>query len=224
MVLQLDTTAVATGYLEAWNRHDPEAIVATFSPEGTFVDPLCPDGVRGQALAQYAGAMFAAFPDLSFEAVSVQLTEGESDVVALQWLMRGTNTGPLQGNPPTGGTVALPGADFITIADGAVQRVEGYWDQKTFVEQLGLQAMVMPVTLGPMSFGIAARMTAGKLTKPGAFSVTWLQARSLEEEIAVRTFTIQRIVPELATLPGFLGLTITGVDGWMSTITALGAP
>lgn len=124
------------------------------------------------------------------------------------------------GNPPTGGRIAVPGAAFLTVAGGAVHSVKDYWDQKTFVEQLGLQAIVLPVKLGSLAFGYSSRMSAGKLTKPGAFSLTWLQARSLEEEIAVRTFVAEKVIPELAALPGCLGLTLPAIEGWMSTITA----
>ena len=106
--------------------------------------------------------------------------------MAVQWLMRGTNTGLLQGNPPTGGTVALPGADFIVVERDKVRSVQGYFDQKTFVEQLGLQAIVAPTSLGPMTFGSSARVSSGKLMKPGAVSLTWIDARSDEEEREVR--------------------------------------
>ena len=34
--------------------------------------------------------------------------------MAAQWVMRGTNSGSLKGNPPTERAVSLPGADFIS--------------------------------------------------------------------------------------------------------------
>lgn len=109
MVLQLDTTAVATRHIEAWNRHDPEGIVASLSLETTLVDPLCPNGVGGPALVDYVSGLFVAFPDLAIEAVNVRVTEGEPATVAVEWLMRGTNTGtcwatrqPAEGSPSRG--------------------------------------------------------------------------------------------------------------------------
>jgi len=68
-------------------------------------------------------------------------------------MMRGTNSGLLQGNPPTGRRLALPGADFIAVDGDRIRSVQGYFDQKTFVEQLGLQAIVVPTAVGPMMFG-----------------------------------------------------------------------
>ena len=88
---------------------------------------------------------------------------------------------PLRGNPPTGGTVALPGADFIAVEGDKIRSVQGYFDRRAFVEQLGLQVIVQPRSVGPFSFGSSVRAQSGKRTKPGAFSLTWIQVRSEEE-------------------------------------------
>jgi hypothetical protein len=69
--------------------------------------------------------------------------------------MRGTNTGLLPGIPdPTGATCDLPGIDVITIGDAGIVSVVGYFDQKTFVEQLGLQALIVPANEPPMVFAM----------------------------------------------------------------------
>ena len=67
-----------------------------------------------------------------------------------------------------------------------IRSVQGYFDQKTFVEQLGLQAIVVPSSVGPFTFGYSVRMQTGKRTKPGAVSLTWIDVRSDEEEREVR--------------------------------------
>ena len=103
----MGATDVVQGYFDAWNRHDPEAIAATFVQGGTYTDPNAPEGLSGRAIAEYSSDLFAAFPDLLFDLVSHSSTDDE--VVAARWVMRGTNTGPLRGNPPSGGTVVLPG-------------------------------------------------------------------------------------------------------------------
>ena len=68
-----------------------------------------------EATADYARGLWDAFPDLTFEIISKAQTGPES--VAAQWVMRGTNTGSLQGLPPTGRSVEVPGADFIEIEE-----------------------------------------------------------------------------------------------------------
>ena len=131
----MDATDVAKRYFDAWNRRDPEAIVATFAEGGTYTDPNVPEGLGGQAIGEYAAGLFTAFPDLSFDVVS-QHTTGDGTVAA-RWLMRGTNTGSLRGNPPTGATVALPGADFIAVEGDKVRTVDGYFDRRAFSSSWG---------------------------------------------------------------------------------------
>jgi steroid delta-isomerase-like uncharacterized protein len=144
---QMEATDVAKRYFDAWNQRDPEAIVATFADGGTYSDPNVPEGLSGQAIAHYAGGLFAAFPDLSFDLLSHgSISDG---VVAAQWVMRGTNTGPLRGNPPTGDSVALPGADFIAVEGDKVHSVQGYFDRSALAEQLGLQVIMQLHRLGP---------------------------------------------------------------------------
>ncbi len=63
----------------------------------------------------------------------------EDDRVVMPWRMHGTNTGPLPGVPePTRRTCDLPGVDVITVGPDGILSVVGYFDQKTFAEQLGL--------------------------------------------------------------------------------------
>ena len=155
----MGATDVVQGYFDAWNRHDPEAIAATFVQGGTYTDPNVPEGLSGRAIAEYASGLFAAFPDLLFDLDSHSSTD--DGVVAARWVMRGTNTGPLRENPPTRGTVALPGADFIAVEGDKVRSVQGYFDRSTFVEQLGLQVIVQPRSVGPFSFGSSVRAQSG---------------------------------------------------------------
>src|SRR3979409_1928638 len=124
----MNPLGVAHTYFDAWNRRDPAAIVATFAEGGTYSDPTVP-ALTGSALATHTSGLFAAFPDLSFEIVSAAQTG--ANAVAAQWMLRSTNACPFAGGPPTGSTVALPGADFITVEADKIRAVQGYFDQKT---------------------------------------------------------------------------------------------
>ncbi len=206
---------VAHTYFNAWNRRDPAAIVATFVQGGTYSDPTVPP-LAAEALTAYTSGLFAAFPDLSFEIVSSAQTG--SNTVAVQWMMHGTNTGPMAGSPPTGKAVALPGADFITVDGEKIRAVQGYFDQKTFLEQLGLQVIAQPYSLGPISFGTAVTMQVGKHTKPGAFSLTAIRVRS-DEWQQLQEYSMP-ILAELAQMPGFISFTALGANNCGYTITA----
>ena len=213
----MGATDVVQGYFDAWNRHDPEAIAATFVQGGTYTDPNVPEGLSGRAIVEYASGLFAAFPDLLFDLDSHSTTD--DGVVAARWVMRGTNTGPLRENPPTRGTVALPGADFIAVEGDKVRSVQGYFDRSTFVEQLGLQVIVQPRSVGPFSFGSSVRAQSGKRTKPGAFSLTWIQVRSEEEAQEVRNFS-RAAATEMVDMPGFIAWIGVTIAERLFTITA----
>jgi steroid delta-isomerase-like uncharacterized protein len=135
-------------YFKAWNAHDPEAVAAAFVEGGTYTDPAVAGPLSGPALAEHAQALFAGFPDLNFEVLSAQPVDGGASggTVVARWLMRGTNTGPLRGLPPSGRSVALPGVDLITVVDGKIGSVEGYFDRQTMAEQLGLQVLIQTIT------------------------------------------------------------------------------
>jgi steroid delta-isomerase-like uncharacterized protein len=215
-----DASSVAQQYFDAWNRHDAAGIVATFAEGGTYTDPLAP-ALTGEAIAAYAGGLWAAFPDLSFEIVGVPLA-GDGLVVA-RWLMKGINTGPFQGLPPSGRSVTLPGADFIQIDGDKIRSLQGYFDSGEVPRQLGLQILAQPYTLGPFHFGTAISVQSGKKNKPGAFSITTLHARSEQEQDQIATYS-RAIATEMLSMPGFIGWTGIVVGDRMITVTAWDTP
>src|SRR5712692_2398478 len=202
-------------YCDAWNRRDPAAIVATFTEGGTYSDPTVPP-LNGGALTAYISGLFVAFPDLAFEIVSAAQTDEHT--VAAQWMMRGANTGSLAGDPPTGKAVALPGADFITVEGDKIRSVQSYFDRRTLLEQLELQVIVQPYSIGPISFGVGTTMQVGKSTKPGAFSLTSIRIRPGEiDQLSELSF---RVLAEMAQMPGFISFTGVFVNNCGYTITA----
>ena len=125
-------------YFSGWNDHDPAAVVAALTADGTYEDPVTGGPISGDALAGYVETLLVGFPDLSFEIVSLAPTS-DTEAVA-RWRMKGTNTGPMPAGPATGGTVDLPGVDFLTIdpETDRVTKVVGYFDTGTLNAQLGL--------------------------------------------------------------------------------------
>lgn len=144
--------------------------------------------------------------------------------MVLQWRMRGTNSGaPLPGAPAaTGGTVDLPGVDVVSLAEGRIVDVVGYFDQKTFVEQLGLQAHLTPQDEWPVQYGISLRVDIDRREAPGAMTFTWIDLADGEDaELIARS---QEIVMALAGEPGFLGFGATTVGSRFSTIAMWTSP
>ncbi len=200
-------------------------MLATFAPDGTYCDPASGGRLRGEALAGYMNGLWAAFPDLSFEIASAGAAG--PDLVAAQWIMRGTNTGSMMGLPPTGKSVTVSGADFIRVAGGQsqeakIQTVDGYFDSRAVPDQLGMQVLVQPKEIGPFAFGNATRASVsgnGKNIKPGAFSITVLEARSPEEIQAVSQQSAG-IVAEMLAMEGFLSWVGATVGSRMMTVSA----
>jgi steroid delta-isomerase-like uncharacterized protein len=208
---------IASRYFDAWNARDPDAVVAMFSEGGTYRDPARGIGLTGQQIADRAAGLWAAFPDLSFQTVRTDLID--QGTVAVQWLMRGTNTGSMLGLPPTGGRACLPGADFITVDAGKIRSVHAYFDQQTLAEQLGLQVVVQPQSAGPFRFGYSIGVQSGKTTRPGAFSLTHLNTRSAQDVYEVGSYSLPTAA-EMLEMPGFLSWIGVVIGHDMFTVTA----
>jgi SnoaL-like domain len=56
---------IAQRSFDAWNRHDAEAILALHAEGGTYSTPRAGGALTGQAIANYAKAVFTAYPDMS---------------------------------------------------------------------------------------------------------------------------------------------------------------
>jgi hypothetical protein len=120
--------------------------------------------------------------------------------------MQGTNSGATPMGPATGGTVDLPGADFLTYDPDAdrVSKVVGYFDTGLMLRQLGLQVHLSPADIDPfLKFGLGIRVDTGRDTIPGAFTVTWIEVEP--EDAAALNEATEKIVVELLENPGYLG-------------------
>src|SRR3954452_5853832 len=216
---QPTAASAVEAYAAAWNAHDGAAVAALVG--GSYVDPTLPAPVSGDAIAAMVDGLCAAFPDLRFETVGLHV---DGDTTTFHWRMRGTNDGaPLPGAPaPTGGTIDLPGVDIITTTAGRVVDVVGFFDQKTFVEQLGLQTFVMPSDGWPVTFGTATRIDLGNVTQPGALTMTWIDVAEDEQAELIQRST--DIVTALASDPGFIGFQATTVGTRNTTLAVWTSP
>ena len=94
-------------------------------PTGDVVDV---DGLKG-----FAGVFRGSFPDWhsTFEELVA-----EGDRVAERWTGRGTHRGQLQGIPPTGKRVEVPGSVFYRIVGGKIVEFRGQLDMRGMMQQL----------------------------------------------------------------------------------------
>jgi steroid delta-isomerase-like uncharacterized protein len=103
----MNALEVSQHHLDAWNTHDADAYVAGYAEGGTYHSPRLDHPLTGQAIADFAKSVWAAYPDASLQTISMGDTGG--GLVASQLVLHGTHTGPfMDGTPPTGRTVAYP--------------------------------------------------------------------------------------------------------------------
>jgi len=77
--------------------------------------PGQPAGVEG--IEYVVATLHGAHPDMRF---TVDDLVAEADRVAIRWTMRGTNTGPMGGQPPSGQPVEQSAIVIFRIADDKI--------------------------------------------------------------------------------------------------------
>jgi len=133
----MNAVEVAQNNFNSWNRHDADAIVAAYAEGGTYRTPSMGHPLTGQAIGDFAKSVWVAFPDASLEIISIGDSGG--GLVAIQWILHGTHTGPLMdGTPPTGRKVSYPGASFVQVEGDKIRSEQVYVDRQTVAELLGL--------------------------------------------------------------------------------------
>jgi steroid delta-isomerase-like uncharacterized protein len=203
-------------YFDAWNQRDGDAVAACFAEGGTYEDPASGGRLQGKAIADFVARTVEMLPDLQFEVVSEQRWEGGA---AAQWLMKGTNTGPLPGGaPPSGREIAVPGSDFIEVGAGGIRSLRGYFDRQEMYEQLGLDVIVQPEEIWPVKLGTGVYIPTGRTAEPRALGFTILRIRSAEEQQRVRDDST-KIIMELFGNESFLGFGSFGTKHAMTTVT-----
>jgi hypothetical protein len=94
----MSAVEIAQSHFNSWNRHDADAIDAAYAKGGTYRDPRVDHDLTGQAIGDFAKSVWTAFPDASLEMISIGYTSG--GLVAIQWILHGSHTGPLMDGPP----------------------------------------------------------------------------------------------------------------------------
>ena len=203
-------------YLDAWITRDADGILASLTDDGTYEDPGTGGPIAGESLRGYVAGLWSAFPDLTFEIEVLRRA-------AAQWVMRGTNTGSMAALPPTGKQVRLPGADFFTLRDNKVSTVRGYFDSAGVPRQLGLDVIVQPKEIGPFRFGVSTVVQTGKTAEPGAFSITYLEAKDDAAVQAVREGSRASLI-DMLKMDGFIAATTSTIGRRMVTVSAWDSP
>ena len=129
--------AVVDEHVRCENRHDLDAVMATFGPEARYDDEPWGDHRTGRdGVRSYYGELMSALPDLE---IDVRRRHATADGVVLEVVIRGTHLGPWRGLPATGRRLEFPLCGIFEFDAGdrlAAERI--YYDRGAVLGQLGL--------------------------------------------------------------------------------------
>lgn len=114
-------------YIEAWNDHNPEAIVEFLSDE---CDQYSRDGLR-----DIAEAWFTAFPDLTHE---IKELVADGDWVLARLILHGTHQGTFRGIPATGNEIEVADHVSTRFEYGLIMEHHANVNFRALFEQLGV--------------------------------------------------------------------------------------
>ena len=132
---------VIAAYGDAWNSHDVEAILAMHTEDSVFENHTSGGkGIGKGAIREILKGIFAAFPDIRFDARRTYVRDG---LVTQEWTATGTLAIPYTNGPttvqPTGRKVSWNGVDVIPFAGNLVARKDVYVDSIGFLRALGFR-------------------------------------------------------------------------------------
>jgi len=138
--------AIVADYAAALNAHEP-AEVASLYAEDAVVEQAVRGGnvFRGRAeIAGWVAANLQGVPDLT---VTTESTIAEGDRIAWAWVYRGAYTGRYPGHPAgQGQPIELRGVSLLELRDGLIERETVYFDNESFLAQVGALPEATPTS------------------------------------------------------------------------------
>ena len=129
--------AIVDDHIACENRHDLEAVMATFGSDARYDDePWADHRIGREGVRTYYTELLQALPDLK---IDVSRRHVATDSVIVEVIISGTHLGPWRGLPATGRRVQFPLCGIYEF-DGndllAAERI--YYDRGAVLGQLGL--------------------------------------------------------------------------------------
>ena len=132
-LLRQKRNSVVIQHVEAENRHDVDASIATFHTPRYQVFPMGIVHDGEQAVGELLSGMFKGFPDFTVDIVK---THHSDDAVILEVRMKGTHLGDWAGLKSTGRLMDIPVACIFEFEDERLVCEKVYFDMTTLMNQL----------------------------------------------------------------------------------------
>ena len=131
-----DSTQSAMQNIDAFNDGDWNRLKDCLSSDVVYVDAPSKRTLTGAGhfVDEYQNWKSAA-PDCRGKVIR-SVASGSTVVVEVNW--KGTNTGSLAGQPPTGKAWDVDGCQVITLEGGKIKTLHQYYDMLSLLQQLGL--------------------------------------------------------------------------------------
>ena len=129
--------ALVDEHIRCENRHDLDAVMATFGADARYDDEPWEDHRKGRdGVRSYYAELMRAVPDLSIE---VKQRHVSFESVVMEVTIRGTHLGAWRGLPATGRRMEFPLCGVYAFdADDRLARERIYYDRAAVLAQLGL--------------------------------------------------------------------------------------
>ena len=124
------------------SRQDIDAFADLYGSEAVVNDPGYPEPLKGrEAIKKDISIFVTAFPDIQVRVV--RSIVGDDNTIAAEWVMTGTNRGPIETPtetiPATNKAMELRVATFERLdGDGRIVEESRYYDQAGLFAQLGI--------------------------------------------------------------------------------------
>ena len=128
--------AIVREHMESENRHEFDVTIDTFEHPRYEIIPTGDVYDGEEAVRQYFKDTRTAFPDQRNELIALHHAD---DAVITEFILRGTNEGPLRGMEPTGRSFECRMTAFFLFEDDRLVCERVYFDAATILAQLAGQ-------------------------------------------------------------------------------------
>lgn len=126
-------------YVHALNGQDLDAVERFHHEDSVSVSGGAPNKTMGTpGLRQYLEERIRAFPDSQLKATKITV-DAKKGVATYEWTVKGTQTGPFKGIPPTNKRIEHNGTTELEIKDGKIVKETSHQDFGNVMRQLGVQ-------------------------------------------------------------------------------------
>lgn len=129
-------TRMLNTFMDAFNNGNLSALDTVCAPNmvdhSTAAAPGQPNDLEG--FKKRVNGHRVGIPDLRFSIMKMII---EEDLMAFQWEMSGTNTGPYMGRPPSGNPIRIVGMNMERLENGKIVEHWSYPDKLAALQQIG---------------------------------------------------------------------------------------